>query len=195
MPPLTGAELLAGLLRQEAAGPVEESGATAIFEAISGSRVQAEVLARDAVQLTPDEHYLLDAGDMYTGHRRWCLLRTETGVPVAETTAVLLPLLIPLSARVALGMSREGEPLGPHTLVPLGKALHGLGVIREPREVRLTPCYLDAAGEVQVMYSEALLRGPDGPVALVTERITQAFLDMFPGPWPAASSLAAGATV
>ncbi len=174
-----------------------------MFEGISGGRVSSEVLKSGARPLAAREHDLLDAGPVLTGHERWCLLRTaagpsaaarahgagravhRTGIAVAKTTAILLADRSGEAARIALGIDRSGALLGAPTRVPLGRALQGLGVTRDPLDVRLTPGVYDAAGEAQIILSEALLLNRAGrPIAFVTERVYQRFLDAFPGPWP-----------
>lgn len=192
---MTDAELLARLLRRQSPGPVEDAGATAIFEAISRSRIRAEVLSRGVEPLTAEQHDLLAAGRICTGHRRWCLLRTETGVPVADATALLLAPRVPEPARALLGMGPDGDPRGVPARVPLGKALRGLDVTREPLpgEVRLTPGHLDHSGEALAVRSAALLVRHGAPLGVVFERIYQLFLDTFPSPWPDVPQLAAQA--
>ena len=95
-------------------------------------------------------------------------------------TAVLLPCRIPRTALYLLGTGSGGT--APGGGVPLGRALAGLGVRREPLEVLATPGQFDAAGREQVAWSAARL-WLDAPVALVTESFYREFLDAFPGPW------------
>ena len=91
------------------------------------------------------------------------------------------PPRVPDTALQALGTDADGTALGDDG-VPLGRALAGLGVRREPLEVLATPGQLDAAGREQVVWSAARL-WLDAPVALVTECFYKEFLDAYPGPW------------
>jgi hypothetical protein len=177
------ARLLAELLRLPKPGPIERSGATRLFEDIAGCGLLAEVLTRILQPLRPDERRLLEItrNEISVGHRRWSLLRTETGVPVLDAEAILLPERIPDGeALKRLGMNHDGSPLDgspPHE--PLGKALRGHGVIREPLTVQLTPGRAGPAGQPQIICSRALVRGNSGPIGLVNELINKAFLDHF----------------
>jgi hypothetical protein len=80
--------------------------------------------------------------------------------------------------------------------VPLGKALRGQDVTREPLpgEVRLTPGHLDHSGEALAVRSAAQLVRHSVPLGLVFERVYQLPLDTFPSPWPDAPQLAAQAS-
>lgn len=189
---LSDAGLLAEMLRRQPPGPVEDAGATAVFEGICGRRVRAEVLASGTRPLEAPEYQLLHADGVLIGHERWCLLRTDAGEPVAETTAILHPCRVPAAARAVLGISRDGQPDGPATREPLGKALKGQGATREPREVILAPWRVDLLGEPQVIYSAARLWLRGMPIGLVTERVYLRFLERFPSPWPGLLDLSAG---
>ena len=102
-------------------------------------------------------------------------------MPAAAVTAVLLPQRVPVTALRALGADADGTALG-DSGVPLGRALAGLGVRREPLEALATPGQRDASGREQVIWSAARL-WLDSPVAVVTECFYQGFLDAYPGPW------------
>ena len=102
-------------------------------------------------------------------------------MPAAAVTAVLLPSRIPRTTLQALGTDADGATIG-DDVVPLGRALAGLGVRREPLEVLATPGQRDADGREQVIWSAARL-WLGRPVALVTECFYQAFLGTYPGPW------------
>ena len=84
-----------------------------------------------------------------------------------------MPGRLPASARTALGIPGPDEPTPPPTDVPLGKALAGLGVRREPLGARLV--HDDSAripgGRVSVT-SSARMWLADVPVALASERVT-----------------------
>ena len=163
---LSDAGLLLEMLRRQPPGPIEDAGAPPrCSRAIPRRRVRPEVLASGTRLLVTPEQQLLDAGGVFKGHERWCLLRTDTGEPVAETTAILRPDRIPAAARAILGISRSGEPDGTPAHEPLGKALRGQGVTREPCEATLTPCRVDLLGEPQVIYSAARLWRCGNPTA------------------------------
>ena len=160
--------------------PVEDCGATALIAAISGTEVTAVMHSRGPKELTVSEQQHLQAPGAMAGHERRGTLYAGS-VPAAAVTAVLLPSRIPSTALQSLGTDADGAALG-DAGVPLGRALAGLGVRREPLEVLATPGQRDAARREQVIWSAARL-WLDHPVALVTECFYQAFLDTYPGPW------------
>jgi hypothetical protein len=160
--------------------PVEDCGATALISAISRTEVTAVMHSRGPKELTVSEQQHLQAPGARTGHQRRGTLYAGS-VPAAAVTAVLLPSRIPRTALRALGTDADGTAIGDDG-VPLGRALAGLGVRREPLEVLATPGQRDAAGREQVIWSAARL-WLDHPVALVTECFYQAFLDTYPAPW------------
>ena len=180
---MNAAEELTALLAAQESTPIELGGATALFEAISGGKVTAEIRSSGRCQLTDDERRRLRPGASDTAFTRHGTLRTAGGVPVAEVTAVILPRRVPGPARPDLGITKSGTPLDGARSIPLGRALRGRGVAREQIEARLTPGARDAAGAPQALYSAALLRIAV-PLALVTERVYEEFLDEFPPPWP-----------
>ena len=181
---MTDADALAAwLLARRAGRPVEECGATAIFAAICGRAVTAEIQSRRVRQPTAREQRLMQAFRAPAVYERRGILHAGPGMPVAETTAVLLPSRLPGNAGDLLGITGAGAAPPAASEVPLGRALRGFGVRREPLEARLTPGASDAAGEEQVIYSAARL-WLGGPIALVTERVYRRFLTAFPGPWP-----------
>lgn len=179
---------LAEVLARRRTEPVETSGLTAVLEHISGGPVTVELLGRVNRPLTGEEHHLLAAGAHLIGHERKGLLRPTSGPPAAEVTALLVINRMPWHACKRLGMPAPydpGGPMPPPTGVPLGRALAGFGVVREPiGEVKRTDGRTDAAGNPQALYSSALLRLGSGILGVVTERINSAFLDAYPGPWP-----------
>jgi len=182
---VTDAEALAAwLLARQPGRPVEECGATAIFAAICGQTITADIKSRRARPPTPREQRLLQAPGAPAVHERRGTLQTAPGRPVAEITAVLLPSRLPGSAADLLGITGSGAAPPAAAQVPLGRALRGLGVRREPLQARRTPGASDAAGQEQVIYSASRL-WLGGPVAVVTERVYRSFLAAFPGPWPA----------
>ena len=160
--------------------PVEDCGATALIAAISGTEVTAVMHSRGPKELTVSEQQHLQAPGVTAGHERRGTLYAGS-VPAAAVTAVLLPRRIPSTALQSLSVDADGTALGDDG-VPLGRALAGLGVRREPLEVLATPGQRDAAGREQVIWSAARL-WLGRPVALVTECFYQAFLGTYPGPW------------
>ena len=177
---------LARLLTRHSGAAIERGGATALFEMLAGPAagpVTADVTLRRARPLTRSERRQLRAFAGTSGHERLGTLRTRTGIAVAEITAVILPGRLPPATRAALGIALSGAPLPARPGEPLGRALRGLGVTREPLRVRLTPGARDAEGAEQVIYSAARL-WLGAPVALVTERVYRSFLDALPQPQP-----------
>jgi hypothetical protein len=73
----------------------------------------------------------------------------------------------------------SGAPLPAPATEPLGRALRGLGVTREPLVVRLTPAAHGSDTEEQVIYSAARL-WLGVPIGLVTGRIYRRFPEEFP---------------
>jgi hypothetical protein len=182
---MTDAEALAAwLLVSQPGRPVEECGATAIFAAICDRTITADIQSRRVRPPTAREQWLLHAPGAAAVHERCGILRAAPGMQVAEITAVLLPARLPGSAADLLGITGSGAAPSAPAEVPLGRALRGLGVRREPLQARRTPGVSDAAGQEQVIYSASRL-WLGGPVAVVTERVYRSFLAAFPGPWPA----------
>jgi hypothetical protein len=157
--------------------PVEESGATALFAAISGHDVYAVMGLRGPRNLSQREQRLLQSTGRATGHERSGALYAGD-VPVAATTAVLLPDRVPPAVRATLGIGPDGEALPGVAGVPLGRALTGLGVRRESLEVVPTSGARDAGGRELVIRSVARL-WLGLPIAIVTERVYGQFLDAF----------------
>jgi hypothetical protein len=181
---MTDAEALAAwLLARHPGRPVEECGATAIFATICGQAITADICSRRVRPPTVREQRLLQALGAPAVHERRGTLQAAPGVPVAEITAVLLPSRLPGSAADMLGITGSGAASAAAE-VPLGLALRGLGVRREPLQARRTPGASDAAGQEQVIYSASRL-WLGGPLAVVTERVYRSFLAAFPGPWRA----------
>jgi hypothetical protein len=174
--------LIARLLEAPRGCPVEEGGATAAFAAISGEPVTAVMQSRGPRELTQREQQQLQALGATTGHERRGVLYAGA-VPAAATTAVLLWHRIPASALRAIGIDTAGTALA-DVGVPLGRALAGLGVWREPLEVLPTPGQCDAGGKEQVIWSAARL-WLGYPIAIVTELVYREFLTAYPWPWAA----------
>ena len=175
-------DALIGWLMEAPGGgcPVEDCGATALLSAISGTRVTAAMHSRGPRQLTRQEQQLLEAPGAVTAHERRGTLNAG-GIAAASVTAVLLPQRVPVTALRALGTDVDGAALGDGG-IPLGRALAGFGVRREPLEALATPGQRDASGREQVIWSAARL-WLDSPVAVVTECFYKGFLDAYPGPW------------
>ncbi len=158
---------------------VEDCGATALLSAISGTEITAVMHSCGSRELTAAEQQQLRVPGVAAGYERHGTLYAGS-VPAAAVTAVLLPYRIPHTALNLLGADSDETTLGRG--VPLGRALAGLSVRREPLEVLATPGQRDDAGREQVVWSAARLwRG--APIALVTECFFKEFLDAFPGPW------------
>jgi len=158
--------------------PIEQAGATAAFAMISGHAITAVLESRGPRELAQHEQRLLQSMSTITGHER-CGTLYAGGIPAAATTAVLLAPRLPAAVRATLGIGPYGEASPGTTDVPLGWALRGLGVRREPLGVERTPGGHDAAGHEVVLRSVARL-WLDRPVAIVTERVYREFLDAFP---------------
>ena len=172
--------LIARLLDAPRSRPVEDGGATAALAAISGTEITAVMASRGPHELTRREQQQLRVPGTVTGHERRGTLYAGS-VPAAATTAVLLPHRIPATILKTLGIGPAGDAM-PAGGVPLGRALGGLGVRREPLGAVPTPGERDAFGNELVIYSAARL-WLGSPIAVVTERVYAAFLDACPGPW------------
>jgi hypothetical protein len=173
--------LIAWLLAAPRHSAVEDCGATAAFSVISGSEIAAVMHCRGSRELTQREQQLLQSLGATTGHERRGVLYAGN-IPAAETTAVLLPHRVPATVRATLGIGPRGDAVPAVPGVPLGRALGGLGVRREPLEVVPTPGEHDADGNELVISSAARL-WLGGPIAIVTERVYRDFLASFPSPW------------
>jgi hypothetical protein len=144
---------------------VSTSPATLLLEELGRTQIRIEVLGRIDRELTAAEHYRLDAGPITAGHHRTGLLRTASGMVVAETTLVILLERIPPHARAALA----------GTDTPVGKILASLGVQRVDRRALCRHGYLDTAGGDVAVESSAVLALDGVKVAIATERITGDF--------------------
>jgi hypothetical protein len=178
-------EELAGVLEMFGDQPIETGGATAVFEAISGGRLTADVLSSPVPQVPPEEKSLLQVQDGEILHVRSGVLRCSGCIAVAQVTALVVNARVPEQARASLGITRSGRLMPVPGSTALGRALHGLGVRREQRAVVLTPGCRDAFGARLALRSSALLRSAQGlPLAWVIERVYARFVEAFPPPWP-----------
>ena len=148
--------------------------ATILFEELAGEEIRIELAGCAGRPLTPAECRDLRVSADARGYERTGTLRTvSSGLVAAEVSSVVLPGRLPASARTALGIPGPDEPAPPPTDVPLGKALAGHGVRREPLGARLV--HDDGArspgGRVSVT-SSARMWLADVPVALASERVT-----------------------
>ena len=148
--------------------------ATILFEELAGEEIRIELAGCASRPLTPAECRDLRLSPGARAHERTGTLRTvSSGLVAAEVSSVVVPGRLPASARTALGIPGPDEPAPPPTDVPLGKALVGLGVRREPLGARLV--HDDGTripgGRVSVT-SSARMWLADVPVALASERVT-----------------------
>ncbi len=184
-PGVDGVRELIGFLVGTPDAPIESGDMTALFEAVCGSPVTAEISVRAARDVNDRELAILRAGGADRVHTCDGVLRAAVGIPVAEVTALIVTPRVPGPAREALGITRAGGLLPGPCRQPIGRALRGLGVRREQLGVRLTPGRHDALGQAQSLCSVARLwTGSGCPLALVTEYAYAPFLDQFPPPWP-----------
>jgi hypothetical protein len=147
--------------------------ATILFEQLTGEQVRIELTGCADRPLTPAECRDLRIGSGARGYERTGSLRTvSSGLVVAEVSSLVVPGRLPASARTALGMSGAGELAPPPSDVPLGKALAGFGVRREPLGARLVRDRAANAGSRVSVASSARMWLADLPVALASERVT-----------------------
>jgi hypothetical protein len=148
--------------------------ATILFEELAGEEIRIELSGCTGRPLTAAECRDLQLSPGARGHERTGTLRTvSSGLVAAEVSSVVVPGRLPASARTALGIPGPEEPAPPPTDVPLGKALAGLGVRREPLGARLVrdDGTRVPGGRVSVT-SSARMWLADVPVALASERVT-----------------------
>jgi hypothetical protein len=149
--------------------------ATALFEELAGEQIRIELTGCADRPLTAAECLELHMGPGAYGHRRTGTLRTvSSGLAVAEVSSVVVPSRLPASARRALGIPGTDEPATPSG-VPLGKALAGLGVHREPLGARLVRDSAGVTGSRVSVESSARMWLAGVPVALASERVTAEF--------------------
>jgi hypothetical protein len=112
--------------------------ATLLLEELAGEQVRIELTGRTDRLLTAAECHELHVAPNTFGHHRTGRLRTAgSGLVAAEVSSIVVPWRVPACARTALGIPGPGERTPPPSDVPLGKALAGLGVRREPLGARL----------------------------------------------------------
>lgn len=144
--------------------------ATLLFEELAGERIRVELAGRADRALTAAESLELHASPDTIGHHRTGRLCAVTsGLVAAEVTSTVLPWRLPASTRAELGIPDPGQPTPPRSDVPLGKALAGLGVRREPLGARLVRS--GSSDNIAVESSARMWLG-DLPVALASERVT-----------------------
>ena len=147
--------------------------ATILFEQLTGEQVRIELTGCADRRLTPAECRDLRIGSGARGYERTGSLRTvSSGLVVAEVSSLVVPGRLPASAQTALGMPGAEEPAPPPSDVPLGKALAGFGVRREPLGARLVHDRAVVAGSRVSVASSARMWLADLPVALASERVT-----------------------
>jgi hypothetical protein len=147
--------------------------ATILFEQLTGEQVRIELTGCADRPLTPAECRDLAISSGAGGYERTGSLRTvSSGLVVAEVSSLVVPGRLPASARTALGMPGPEEPAPPPSDVPLGKALAGYGVRREPLGARLVRDRAAVAGSRVSVASSARMWLADLPVALASERVT-----------------------
>ena len=146
---------------------------TLLFEKLIGEQVRIELTGSADRPLTPAECRDLCISSGAGGYERTGSLRTvSSGLVVAEVSSLVVPGRLPASARTALGMPGPEEPAPPPSDVPLGKALAGYGVRREPLGARLVRDRAAVAGSRVSVASSARMWLADLPVALASERVT-----------------------
>jgi hypothetical protein len=147
--------------------------ATILFEQLTGEQVRIKLTGCADRPLTPAECRDLRIGSGARGYERTGSLRTvSSGLVVAEVSSLVVPGRLPASARTALGMPGAEEQAPPPSDVPLGKALAGFGVRREPLGARLVRDSTGIPGGRVSVTSSARMWLADAPVALASERVT-----------------------
>jgi hypothetical protein len=169
-PEATGAQAAASVVALLArnTGP-----ATLLFERLTGEEIRIELTGSCDRPLTAAERRDLHLGPGARGHERVGALRAVgSGLVAAEVSSLVVPARLPAAARAALGIPGPDEPAPPPTSLPLGKALAGFGVRREPLGARLVhDAGLRPGGRASVS-SSARMWLADAPVALASERVT-----------------------
>ena len=148
--------------------------ATILFEELAGEEIHVELTGCAHRLLTPAECRDLRVNPGAHGYERTGTLCTvNSGLVAAAVSSVVVPGRLPSCARTALGIPGPDEPAPPPTDVPLGKALAGLGVRREPFGARLVHDEGTSVpgGRVSVE-SSARMWLADVPVALASEQVT-----------------------
>jgi hypothetical protein len=150
--------------------------ATALFEVLAGEQIRIELACRADRPLTSAECIELRARPGALGHQRTGILRTvKSGMMAAEVSSVVVPDRLPPSARRTLGIPGPEDPAPPFTEIPLGKALAGLAVHREPLGARMVCDGAGLSGGCVSVESWARMWLDSLPVALASERVTAQF--------------------
>jgi hypothetical protein len=150
--------------------------ATILFEELVGEQISIDLVDAVDRRLTAAECLRLQTDQGAFGHHRTGRLRTVgSGLVAAEVQSIVIAGRLPASARRALGIRGTDEPAPPPSSVPLGKALAGLGVRREPLGARLVRDGTGAPGGRVSVESSARMWLGDVPVALASERVTAEF--------------------
>jgi len=176
----TGAVIVAMLARN--VGP-----ATILFEKLAGEQISIELTICDARPLTAAECGELQLEPGAVGYQRTGTLRTAgSALAVAEVSSIVVADRLPASALRALGIPGPDEPDPPRSGLPLGKALAGLGVRREPLGARLLRDSDGGSGDTSSgdgvsVESSARMWLADVPVALASERVTARFCQRVSG--------------
>ena len=147
--------------------------ATILFEELAGEQIRIELTGCADRPLTPAECHDLRLAPGARGYERVGTLRTvNSGLVAAEVSSLVVPGRLPASACTALGLPGPDEPAPPPSDLPLGKALAGFGVRREPLGARLERDGARSAGSRVSVRSAARMWLADVPVALASERVT-----------------------
>ena len=99
----------------------------------------------------------------------------SSGLVAAEVSSVVVPGRLPASTLRALGIPGPDDPAPLPSALPLGKALAGLGVHREPLGARLLRDSTSIPGSRMLVESSARMWVDGAPVALASERVTAEF--------------------
>jgi len=152
--------------------------ATLLFEELAGEQVRIELTGCASRPLTAAECRDLQISPGAHGHHRTGKLRTvDSGLVVAEVFSVVVSGRLPATACRALGIPGADEATPPSSDIPLGKALAGLGVRREPLGARLVRDGGGRAGGGVSVESSARMWLAEAPVALAGEQVTAAFCE------------------
>ncbi|HEX3515490.1 MAG TPA: hypothetical protein VHT26_15970 [Trebonia sp.] len=150
--------------------------ATGLFEELAGERILIELTRRADRPLTANECLELRTSPGTAGHQRTGTLRTaNSGTAAAEVTSLVIPGRLPADARRALGIPGPDDPAPPPSGIPLGKALAGFGVHREPLGARMMRDSTRIPGSHVAVESSARIWLDGVPVALASERVTAEF--------------------
>jgi len=150
--------------------------ATALFEGLANEQIRIELTGTADRLLTATECLELHTSPGTRGHQRTGTLCTvDSGMVVAEVTALVIPGRLPAAARRALGIPGPDDPAPVPTGTPLGKLLADYGVHREPLGARMVRDSTHIAGSRVSVESSARMWLDGEPVALASERVTAEF--------------------